>query len=542
MVLRIVIFFTLLVFAIAGVARGEQNPRPLPAPQELHATGRQLGVALQWEPVAGASSYEIERATKPDGPYHRLHTDFAKWTLFNDFVGDGGLKFYYRVCSVRVDSKGYFQRSDWTPPAEARTEMLETNRLLTEVQKDGFNYFYAFGHPVSGLPRLSLRRDPDTCAIGATGMGLFNIGVGIDRHFITRQEGVDRTLQELKFLSQAERFHGAFPHLINGQTGKAIAFSRYDDGADIVETAFLMEGVLFAREFFSRTNAEEMEIRLLADDLWRDVEWNWFVRYDPGPYLVWHWSPKYGYKINLHITGFNECQLAYLLAMASPTHPIKPEAYWHGWEGPLYGVKRTSYGIHLNLGNKSAPAPPLFMAHYSYLGLDPHDLWYRNKTYFDHFRDFCLVQVRYAWSKSDIYEGYGPLWGITASDGPDGYRPFQPGKQDNGTLAPTAALSSMPYVPMQSLPCLMEMYQHNGSSLWGPIGFYDAFNPTRKWVAQAYLCIDQGPIAPMIENYRTKMCWKTFMKCPELRPVIKLVNAEELARARAERGRLGRFE
>jgi hypothetical protein len=220
--------------------------------------------------------------------------------------------------------------------------------------------------------------------------------------------------------------------------------------------------------------------------------------------------------------------------MASPTHPIKSDAYWQGWEGPTYGVDRVAYGIHMSLGNSNAPAPPLFMAHYSYLGLDPHELWFRGETYFDHFRDFCLVQMRYAWAKSNVYKGYGPLWGITASAGPDGYRAFRPGIRDNGTLAPTAALSSMPYVPDQSISCLMEMYQHHGSQLWGPLGFYDSLNLTRRWVSKTYLCIDQGPIAPMIENYRTGMCWKTFMKCQEIQPVIKLINAGEVARAHAE--------
>ncbi len=504
-------------------------------PQGLQAASRQLGVALEWEPVPGVSGYEVERAGTLKGPYQTLNNKFEQLTVFNDFIGVGDTNCYYRVRSFRGDDKSRVQCSDWSDLAEGHAEELETNQLLTEVQKAGFDYFYKFGHPVSGLARLSMRRDPDICAIGASGMGLFNLGVGIERGFISRQDGVNRTLRELKFLSrQAERFHGAFPHLLNGQTGKALPFGQYDDGADIVETAFLMEGVLFAREYFSEPSADEAQIRGLADGLWRGVEWDWFLKADPYPVLIWHWSPKWGWKIDLHVTGFNECQIIYLLAMASPTHPIKPDAYWEGWEGADYGVDRVVYGIHMSLGNSNAPAPPLFMAHYSYLGLDPHQLWFRGKTYFDHFRDFCLVQVGYAWDKSDVYKGYGPLWGITASAGPEGYRAFRPGKQDNGTLAPTAALSSMPYVPEQSLSCLMQMYQNNGSQLWGPLGFYDSFNLTRKWVAKTYLCIDQGTIAPMIENYRTGFCWKTFMKCQEIQPVIKQINAGEAARATVE--------
>ncbi len=332
--------------------------------------------------------------------------------MFNDFIGVGGTNFYYRVRSFKGDDKGRVQRSDWSNLAEGHSDELDTNQLLTEVQKAGFDYFYEFGHPVCGLARLSMRRDPDTCAIGASGMGFFNLGTGIERGFISRQEGVNRALLELKFLSQhAERFHGAFPHLINGQTGKAIPFGKYDDGADIVETAFLMEGVLFAREYFSQPSADEAQIRSLADDLWRSVEWGWFLKNDPYPVLIWHWSPDWGWKINLHVTGFNECQIVYLLAMASPTHPIKPAAYWEGWEGPNYGVVRVAYGIHMSLGDSNAPAPPLFMAHYSYLGLDPHESWHwipGVKTYFDHFRDFCQAQARICLGqKQDVYKGYG---------------------------------------------------------------------------------------------------------------------------------------
>jgi exo beta-1,2-glucooligosaccharide sophorohydrolase (non-reducing end) len=524
----------LLAFEIAGAARG-QDSLPPAMPQDLQAASRQLAVALQWKPVAGVSGYEIQRGRTLMGPYQTLDNKFEQLTMFNDFIGVGGTNFYYRVRSYKNDSKNRILLSDWSNLAEGHSDALETNQLLTEMQKAGFDYFYEFGHPVCGLARLSMRRDPDICATGASGMGFFNLGVGIERGFITRQQGVDRTLLELKFLSQhAQRFHGAFPHLLNGQTGNAIPFSRYDDGADIVETAFLMEGILFAREYFSGSDTNEVQIRSLADNLWRSVEWDWFLKNEPYPVLIWHWSPNWGWKIDLHVTGFNECQIIYLLAMASPTHPIKPTAYWEGWEGPQYGVDRIAYGIRLSLGDSDAPTPPLFMAHYSYMGLDPRQISYRDKTYFDHFRDFCLVQARYAWGKSDVYKGYGPLWGITASSGPDGYSAFQPGKRDNGTLAPTAALSSMPYVPKESLQCLLEMYRNNGPQLWGPLGFYDSFNPTRKWVSKTYLCIDQGPIAPMIENYRTGLCWKIFMKCPEIQPVIDLINAGEAAHIHVE--------
>lgn len=524
--------FILLPFAAMGAAR-LSNDQPAPPTQQLRTYSRQLSVELKWEPIPGSMGYDVQRASTPDGPFKTLPNKLPQLTIFNDFIGAGGADFYYRIRSIQTNGVGKGLPSDWSDSVEGHSEALNRDGLLTEMQRAGFDYFYLFGHPISGLARASARRDPDVCAIGASGMGFFNLGVGVERGFITRHEGADQALKELTFLSEkAERFHGAFPHFINGRTGKVIPFTKYDDGADLVETGFLMEGVLFAREYFSSPDPEEVEIRKLADDLWRDVEWDWFVdKTGPIPALIWHWSPHYGWKQNLHIIGFNECQIIYVLALASPTHPIAPRCYWDGWESGDYGLEHTEFGIHLDLGSRPVTGPPLFVTHFSYLGLDPHQIWFRGRTYFDQFKDFCRVQVRYAESRSNVYKGYGPLWGITSSAGPDGYKPFAPGIRDTGTLAPTAAIASMPYVPDASIACLLEMYQNYGSELWGPFGFYDSFNLSRNWVSKTYLCIDEGPIAPMIENYRSGMCWKVFMKSKEIPPVLKLLNAGEMSRA-----------
>ncbi|HXC34435.1 MAG TPA: glucoamylase family protein [Candidatus Acidoferrales bacterium] len=520
-------WFILLVLAAAGAAH-EPNQKPIAVAQGVETAPRQLCVNLQWEPAPGSEGYEIQRSGTPFGPFKTLPNNLPQLTLYNDFLGKAATNFY-RVRSIQTNSEGHLLPSDWSKPVEGASEPLNEEQLLTDVQRASFDYFYLYAHPISGLARASARRDPDICAIGASGMGLFNLGVGIERGFITRKDGADLASKELRFLSNtADRFHGAFPHFINGKTGEVIPFSKYDDGADIVETAFLIEGVLFAREYFSQTNSEEAEIRTLADGLWRGVEWDWFVRQtDPIPAMIWHWSPRYGWKKNLYILGFNECQIVYVLALGSPTHSIKPECYWKGWESGKYAANSTQFGIHVELGGCGDVGPPLFFAHFSYLGLDPHDLVFHGRSYFDHFRDFCLVQNLYAESRKAVHKGYGPLWGITASAGPDGYRAFAPGLHDNGTLAPTASLSSMPYVPAESMSCLLEMYQKYGARLWGPFGFYDAFNFSRDWVSKTYLCIDEGPIAPMIENYRTGLCWKTFMKASEIPPVVKMLNDGE---------------
>jgi exo beta-1,2-glucooligosaccharide sophorohydrolase (non-reducing end) len=516
----------LILLALAAVgAAHEPNEKPIEVPQNLKTASRQLCVNLQWEAAQGSMGYEIERSPTPLGPFKTLRNNLPHLTLYNDFLGEVATNFY-RVRSIQTNSEGHLLPSDWSEPVEGSSKAFNQEQLLTDVQRASFDYFYLYAHPVSGLARASARRDPDICAIGASGMGIFNMGVGIERGFITRQEGEEEVLKEFRFLLQrADSYHGAFPHFINGKTGEVIPFSKYDDGADIVETAFLMEGVLFAREYFSQANPKEAEIRALADSLWRGVEWDWFVRQSNSiPAMIWHWSPRYGWKKNLYILGFNECQIVYVLGLASPTHAINPNCYWNGWESGNYARDNTQFGIHVELGGCSDVGPPLFFTQYSYMGLDPRELVFHGRSYFDHFRDFCLVQDLYAESRKNVHKGYGPLWGITASAGPDGYRAFAPGLRDNGTLAPTASLSSMPYVPAESMSCLLEMYQKDGSQLWGPFGFYDAFNFSRDWVSKTFLCIDEGPIAPMIENYRTGLCWKTFMKAAEIGPVVKMLN------------------
>ncbi|HOW72176.1 MAG TPA: glucoamylase family protein [Phycisphaerae bacterium] len=399
----------------------------------------------------------------------------------------------------------------------------EVEALLTQVQQAVIRYFDEFGHPLSGLAREGTGHGPDVCAVGATGMGLFNLMVGVERGFLTRAQAARRIRQMLRFLAtKADRFHGAFPHWLNGRTGKVIPFSPNDDGADLVETAYLAQALLAVREYFSADDSVETELRRLTEKMWREIEWDFFVK-EKGPdaYLLWHWSPRVEWRMNHPVRGFNECQITYLLALASPTHAVPAKCYWQGWQGRDYAREREHYGVHVSLGR--GLEMPLFFVHYSYLGFDPRAISFEGKTYFEHFRDLCRVQVQYARVKSGTFAGYGPLWGLTACFGPDGYKAFAPGGGDDGTLAPTAALSSMPYVPHESLSCLLELDQRYRARLWGGYGFADSFNLSRAWVSKAWLGIDVGPIAPMIENYRTGLCWRVFMKAPEIEPVLRLL-------------------
>ncbi len=405
----------------------------------------------------------------------------------------------------------------------------ETRALLTEVQQAGVRYFYDFGHPVSGLTRVGTERAPELCEIGGTGWGCFNLIVAAERGFVPRADVVQRVQTMLRFLStKADRYHGAFPHWMNGETGKTIPFNKEDDGADLVETAFLAQGLLAFREYFTADTPAEKEIRTLSDQLWRDIDWTWFATEEGGRAMLrWHWSPTVGWKKNVGIQGFNETHIVYVLALGSPTHPVPAKFYWQGWQGggARFSTPRDDFGIPMTLGR--GMNMPLFFAHYSYMGFDPHALSFDGRSYFDQLRDLCRVHVAYAQTKADTFKGYGPLWGLTASRGPKGYKAFSPGKNDDGTISPTAALSSLPYVPEESLAFLREMQKNHRPKLWGTYGFADSFNLSQDWVAVGYLGNNVGTIAPMIENYLSGLCWTTFMKAPEIQVTLQRLRESE---------------
>lgn len=481
----------------------------------LEALPRHLRIDLKWVCHATEGSrVEIQRAVAGSSEFRTIRRAVCRIPIYSDFLGQVGQSFSYRVRSLSP------RVSAWSRVVTGTSRGSTASEFLTEVQEASVRYFYDFAHPHSGLARERSHHLPDQCATGATGMGFFNLIVGIQRGFITREQGAGLSLKALRFLSEAQRFHGAWSHWIDGRTGRALPFSAHDDGADLVETAFLAQGLILLRGFFSGRSAVESEIRDLADRLWRGIEWDWFVQ-NKGDrnYLLWHWSPNYGWEMNLPVRGFNECQIVYVLALASPTHSIPMKCYTTGWQHDRYGVSREHFGIRMELNH--GIGPPLFFAHYSYLGLDPRTISYKGRTYFTHFRDFCRVQVLYARSRRDEFDYYGRVWGFTSSMDPGGYSNHRPGSaNDNGTIAPTASIASMPYLPAESLSCLRVLYETYGADIWDAFGFRDAFNPARNWVAPGSLGIDVGPIAPMIENYRSGLCWKTFMEAPEIRAVV----------------------
>jgi hypothetical protein len=363
--------------------------------------------------------------------------------------------------------------------------------------------------------------DMNVVTSGGSGFGLMAILVGIERGFISREEGLKHYQKVVRFLKNADRFHGAYPHWIYGETGKVKPFSPKDNGADIVETAYLMQGLLAVRQYFKDGNTDEKSLASDIDKLWREVEWDWFTK-GGEKVIYWHWSPEYNWDMNFPIKGYNECLILYILAASSLTHPVQAEAYHKGWARDGAIVTSTEkYGYSLTLKHNGAEeyGGPLFWAHYSYLGLDPHNLKDKYADYWQENRNQTLINWQWCVLNPLKYKGYNKeCWGLTASYSVNGYAAHSPGeKNDLGVISPTAALSSFPYTPDPSLDALKHFYYTLGDRIWGKFGFYDAFSEQNNWYPKRYLAIDQGPIVVMIENFRTGTLWKLFMSCPEIR-------------------------
>jgi hypothetical protein len=390
---------------------------------------------------------------------------------------------------------------------------LTDEKLLDLVQHQTFKYFYDFGHPASGMA-CERNTNLDTVTTGGTGFGLMAMVVAMDRGFITRQEGIARVEKIVGFLETCDRFHGAWPHWLSGSSGKVIPFSEKDNGADLVETAYMVQGLIMVREYLKDAYDNEVALKNRIDTLWQQVEWDWFTR-GGEEVLYWHWSPEYEWEMNVPIRGYNETLITYVLAASSPTHPIDSLVYHHGFarDGEIINGSEY-YGIKLPLGEELGG--PLFFAHYSFLGLDPRNLRDRYADYWEQNVNHTLINRQYCIENPKHYKGYSAqCWGLTACDNQQFYSAHSP-TNDLGVIAPTAAISSIPYTPEYSLEVMRHFYYDYGDKLWGEYGFHDAFNLTENWWAGSYLAIDQGPMVVMIENYRSGLPWYLFMSAPEI--------------------------
>jgi hypothetical protein len=414
------------------------------------------------------------------------------------------------------------------PPApKTRPRKLDDDALLDLVQRQTFRYFWDFAHPVSGLARERSNVRPDygleTVTTGGSGFGAMAILVAAERGWIGREAARDRLLRMVRFLLRADSYHGILPHFLHGETGRTIPFTRKDDGGDIVETSFLLAGLLCARQYFARDEPLENELRARINRLWEEAEWSWHTR---GEHVLsWHWSPNNGWSMDFEIRGWNECLITYLLAASSPRYPVEADVYHRGWAmGRDFRNGRAFYGIGLPLGPDYGG--PLFFTHYSFLGLDARGLADRYADYWQQNVSHVRINLEHCVRNPGGFKGYGAdCWGLTASDNHQGYSAHAP-DNDHGVISPTAALSSFPYTPEESMRALRHFYDVLGDRIWSEYGFVDAFSETHDWWAQSHLAIDQGPIVVMIENYRTGLLWSLFMSCPEIQDGLRKLGFE----------------
>ena len=405
--------------------------------------------------------------------------------------------------------------------------VLDNDSLLTLVQYQTFQYFWEGAEPFSGMARERIHLDgiyPDNdqnvVTSGGSGFGLMAILVGVKRGFITQYQGIERFEKILNFLELADRFHGVYPHWWYGDTGKTKPFSKKDDGGDLVETSFLAQGLLTVRQYFKNGNDREKIIAQRADQLWQDIEFDWHTK-GGEKVLYWHWSPNFEWEMNFPVGGYNECLIMYVLAAASPSHAIEPSVYHKGWarNGKIKSDhKYMGYDLVVDhYETNDDPVGPLFWSHYSYMGLKPKGLHDQYGDYWTLNQNHAKIHYDYSVENAQKFKGYGPdCWGLTSSYSINGYDGHKPGN-DVGVISPTAALSSIPYTPQESIQMLKWLYQPAQEKLIGRYGPYDAFSLEYDWLLPRYLAIDQGPIPVMIENYRTGFIWDLFMSAPEIK-------------------------
>ena len=504
--------------------KNEATPQ---APQDVAAKGYERHIDITWKPVADPrlAQYVIYRSLAGSA-FEPIGVQRPGVNRYCDYTGNDHMTAAYRV-TARTSS---LRESSPSQTVTASTHPMTDDALLTMVQEASFRYYWEAAEPHSGMTRESTPGNDDIVATGASGFGVMAIMVGAQRGFITRQQAIGRLLRITGFLAAADRFHGAWPHFLSGSTGHRLpVFGMYDNGADLVETSFMIEGLLAARQYFKDDGPSGHELYARITRLWEGVDWNWFRATPKRDALYWHWSPEYSFYIANRLTGWNEVMITYLEAIASPTHPIPASDYYSGWQGEGIGNRyangATYYGIKLDVGRGTGG--PLFFTDYSFMGFDPHHLHDQFTDYFDENRAQALINQQYCIHNPHHRKGYGADdWGLTAVDGPDGYVPYEPTEDlDDGTIAPTGAISAFPYTPEQSMAALKHFYRDLGARVWSIYGFRDAFNLQQNWYSGITMGLNQAPMAVMIENYRSGLIWRSFMANPEIQSMIKEIES-----------------
>lgn len=522
-------------FQIRPTATVDDSAPPIPGAIAARGFERHVDVTWKMEDPGDLLSFRIARSLDGGKTFEPVGTAQGTRRRFTDFSGEPGRTAEYRVTALDLAGN----ESPPSATASATTREFTDDELLTMVQEACFRYYWETAHPRAGLAPEVLPGDENLLALGGSGFGVMALLVAAERRFVTRDQAAERLLTIVRFLSRAERFHGAWPHFLNGDTGKAIPFfGKYDNGGDLVETAFMIQGLLAARSYFDRDTTAEREIRDTVTRLWREVEWSWYRKTSDSDVLYWHWSADHAWHISHPLIGWNETLIVYLLAIASPTHPIPAAMYHTGWagagerqvryregwsrttQGNRYVNGNTYYGIKLDVGEGNGA--DLFFTHFSFMGFDPRARRDRYTNYFENNRAIARINHAYCVENPRQHAGYGPdTWGLSAGINSGGGRPLP--RDDNGTINLMASLASMPYTPAESMAALKHFYRDLGAKLWGPYGFYDGFNQTQNWFEPVYMALNQAPITVMIGNHRTGLIWKNFMANPEIQPALDAI-------------------
>jgi len=515
----------------------------LTAPDHLSAKGYDRHITLSWDAreQSGFDHYVIYRSMD-GGPFAPIGIQLPGVRRFTDFIGQSGKQAQYKIAEADAAN----DISAMSAPAQGATHAMNDNELLTMLQEEAFHYYWEGAGQHSGMAHENLPGDDRIVATAASGFGIMALIAGTDRGFITRDQGRTRIEKIVTFLEKAPKYHGAWSHYMNDATGETMPlFGQLDNGADILETSYLIQGLLTARQYFGRDDPREKALYSRITRLWEGVEWDWYRQNDTSNFLYWHWSPQWGFQIHHPLIGLNETMEVYLLAISSPTHPVPAAMYYSGWagqndtaysyragwsgqtDGDHYANGKTYYGIKLDVG--VGTGGPLFFTHYAFLGFDPHAL--RDKytaSYFANNRNIALINRAWVIDNPGHFKGYGPdAWGLTASFGYKGYSTPAPDKlNDEGTITLTGALSSFPYTPAESMTAFKHYYRDLGADLWGIYGPRDNYNPSQHWISSHYMGLNQAPIVAMVENYRTGLLWKNFMSNPEIAKGLAKLNAE----------------
>lgn len=502
----------------------------------VRAKAYERHIDLSWEPSDAPDllSYRIYRSW--DGStFEPIGTQQGARTRYLDFVGVNK-QATYRVTAIDVAGN---ESESSEVSAAPRTKEMSDEELMTMVQEACFRYYWDAAHPRAGLAAEVLPGDPNLIALGGSGFGVMALIVGAERGFEPKELIAKRMVKIVRFLANADRFHGVWPHFLDGDTGKTIPFfGKYDNGGDLVETAFMIQGLLAARQYWSGDTPEEMEIRNTITRLWEEVEWDWYRKTPDSEVLYWHWSPDAGWHISHPLVGWNEAMIVYLLAIASPTHPVPASLYHTGWAGTSerqvqyrrnwsrttvgdHYVNGTSpYGIKLEVG--VGTGSDLFFTHFSYMGFDPRNLRDKYTNYFKNNQAIARINHAYCVDNPRKWKGYSAeSWGLSAGINSGGGRPYP--RDDNGTINIMASQASMPYTPKESLAALKYFYRELGPRAFGVYGFHDGFNMSQNWFEETYMALNQAPITVMIENHRSGLVWSHFMKNPEIAPALKAI-------------------